>query len=318
VVEELTVSGGVTNLSKTYTHGLGLISQRLGSGTVSFFGSDGLGSTRFLSGTNGTITETYAYDAYGTLIASNTTPSTVYLFTGQQWDPDIGLYYLRARYYSPHLGRFWTMDSFEGTKEDPLSLRKYSYCVGDPANRIDPSGNESLVSLMGAIVPRIGIAAQHTIRLYMLKERIEFGLDVIQLLPEAQNIALELYSKGIDGLDDFSAETFNEFGSVLIGMALRKAGGKSMTALGNDLRDRVGAVFKRIGFEVAFEVHKYTPFGMRIIDVEIRLGKRKMGFETKHGTSRYRLDQKIKDEWLWTAQRYRVIVVRGTHDDLKD
>jgi len=34
------------------------------------------------------------------------------------------------------------MDSFEGDRQDPLSLHKYLYCAGDPINRIDPSGKE--------------------------------------------------------------------------------------------------------------------------------------------------------------------------------
>jgi hypothetical protein len=51
------------------------------------------------------------------------------------------MYYLRARYYRPELGRFWTMDSVEGNPSDPLSLHKYLYAHADPVNRIDPSGN---------------------------------------------------------------------------------------------------------------------------------------------------------------------------------
>ncbi len=46
----------------------------------------------------------------------------------------------RARYFNPQIGRFWTMDSFEGIEEDPLSLHKYSYCGANPINGADPSG----------------------------------------------------------------------------------------------------------------------------------------------------------------------------------
>lgn len=68
---------------------------------------------------------------------------------GEQWDGDLGLYYNRARYYAPELGRFWSMDSYEGCQGDPLSLHKYLYCHADPVNRIDPSGNFDLISTMG-------------------------------------------------------------------------------------------------------------------------------------------------------------------------
>jgi RHS repeat-associated protein len=65
----------------------------------------------------------------------------VYRYTGEQWDPDLGMYYLRARYYQPDIGRFWTMDTYEGSQSDPLSLHKYLYCAADPVNNTDPSGH---------------------------------------------------------------------------------------------------------------------------------------------------------------------------------
>jgi hypothetical protein len=47
----------------------------------------------------------------------------------------------RARYYSPQLGRFWTMDTFGGFQRDPLSLHKYTFCANNPVNAVDPSGH---------------------------------------------------------------------------------------------------------------------------------------------------------------------------------
>jgi len=73
-------------------------------------------------------------------------PASEYLCTGEQIDPDLGMYYLRARYYQPGLGRFWTIDSFEGDMEEPASLHKYLYCHGNPVNLVDPSGHMGLVS----------------------------------------------------------------------------------------------------------------------------------------------------------------------------
>src|SRR5258706_3514225 len=42
------------------------------------------------------------------------------------------------------MGRFWTMDTFEGDQEDPQSLQKYIYTRNQPVNRIDPSGNQDM------------------------------------------------------------------------------------------------------------------------------------------------------------------------------
>jgi RHS repeat-associated protein len=147
VVEEFTVSG-TTNLSKVYTYGLNLISQRVPSSSTNFFGLDGHGSTRFLTDAGANVANVFVYDAFGTLIASNTTAQTAYLYCCEQWDPDLKLNYLRARYLSLGTGRFWTMDTDQGDQQDPLSLHKYLYVSANPVNGIDPSGHDGdLVSL---------------------------------------------------------------------------------------------------------------------------------------------------------------------------
>ena len=82
-----------------------------------------------------------------------------YHYTGQQWDEDLGMYYLRARYYEAQTGRFWTGDTEEGDQEDPLSLHKYLYCRGNPVNLSDPSGYDGTGTLAGLSVTELGIAA---------------------------------------------------------------------------------------------------------------------------------------------------------------
>src|SRR6266699_2857347 len=64
------------------------------------FGHDGHGNVRYLSDAAGHATDTFDYDAFGSLIAhSGTTPATR-LFTGEEFDSDLGLYNLRARYHN--------------------------------------------------------------------------------------------------------------------------------------------------------------------------------------------------------------------------
>jgi hypothetical protein len=45
-----------------------------------------------------------------------------------------------ACYLNPNTGRFWTMDSYAGNNQDPLSLHKYLYAHANPVNLTDPSG----------------------------------------------------------------------------------------------------------------------------------------------------------------------------------
>jgi RHS repeat-associated protein len=66
------------------------------------------------------------------------------MYRGEQYDPDLGLYYLRARYYNSLTGRFLSRDPEAGKPVDPKTLHKYLYAGGDPVNRIDPSGRFEL------------------------------------------------------------------------------------------------------------------------------------------------------------------------------
>src|ERR1700692_150084 len=60
--------------------------------------------------------------------------------SGEQYDSDLGLYYLRARYYNPQTGRFMSRAPEEGKIRVPATLHKYLYASGDPVNRFDPTG----------------------------------------------------------------------------------------------------------------------------------------------------------------------------------
>ena len=142
-------SSGNYELNHSYVYGLELISQtrsyvaNFQSATQKiYYAYDGHGSVRALTGPTGAITDTYDYDAFGNLIHSTGTTYNNYLFAGEQFDPDLSLYYNRARYSNVSTGRFWSMDAFEGNDKSPASLHKYLYAAADPVNALDPSGNQ--------------------------------------------------------------------------------------------------------------------------------------------------------------------------------
>jgi RHS repeat-associated protein len=150
VVEELQGS----QVTRQYTYGHDLISQNQlvsGNWAVSFYGYDGHGSTRFLTDGAGAVTDTYTYDAFGNLIGRTGATPNDYLYSGERFDADTGLYYLRARYLNPESGRFWTMDSYGGSAHDPRSLHKYTYVSNEPVNTVDPSGNIGISDVIGQI-----------------------------------------------------------------------------------------------------------------------------------------------------------------------
>jgi RHS repeat-associated protein len=143
---------------KAYTYGLDLISQRQSSG-VSFYNYDGHGSVRGLSNNIGSLTDTYSYDAFGTLIEQTGNTSNSYLYAGEQFDSDLGFYYNRARYLNASTGRFISQDSYEGNSSDPRSLHKYTYGSNDGVNNIDPSGNFSLPQAIAVVTVITVLAA---------------------------------------------------------------------------------------------------------------------------------------------------------------
>ena len=155
------------SLTRTYAYGLDLISQRDAStGIKNYYGYDGNGNTRFLTTTNGTISDTYAYDAFGDVITSTGTTANFYRYSGEQYDPNLGFVYLRARYMNPNSGRFLSRDSFAGSIFDPLSLHKYTYAGNDPINHSDPRGQDfelGLLVIVVAFAAIIGLVAYHTV-----------------------------------------------------------------------------------------------------------------------------------------------------------
>lgn len=104
----------------------------------SYFLTDNLGSTVALTGENGELQGRYRYEAYGESQfegAGGFTSSNSYQYTGRENDSS-GLYYYRARYYSPTAKRF--------TQEDPLGFidgpNPYAYVGGNPMSYSDPTG----------------------------------------------------------------------------------------------------------------------------------------------------------------------------------
>jgi RHS repeat-associated protein len=133
LAEERLSSGGTIK----YFDGPGIdqhLARQDQAGVVSYYASDHLGSVGDVTDSAGGVVVTRRYDPWGTLLAGSATAG--YAYTGRDWEPETGLYYYRARYYEPTLGRFLS--------EDPIGLSGgtnfYSYVYGDPTNLIDPLG----------------------------------------------------------------------------------------------------------------------------------------------------------------------------------
>ncbi len=75
-------------------------------GQVYYYLSDGPGHIVGLLDAAGTLVNEYRYTPFGELEVVRETVPQPFRYTGREWDAESGLYYYRARYYDPGLGRF--------------------------------------------------------------------------------------------------------------------------------------------------------------------------------------------------------------------
>jgi RHS repeat-associated protein len=177
VLRETNASGSVDYV---FAGGM-LMSMRRVAGT-SFYLHDGSKSTRTLTNAAGSFTDRYDYDAFGNVLSRAGTTPNLYLFDGQELDPNLGFYNLRARYYDSVVGRFTATDPFPGIIVEPASLNPYTYAFNDPVNKSDPSGKFTLIEQItiattAGVIAGIGYAAHNYYYYRSAELAFEVGVD---------------------------------------------------------------------------------------------------------------------------------------------
>lgn len=121
------LSGGIDELFAQWS-GSGA-----GARTTTYL-TDALGSVLRLTDAAGDKLVDYTYDPYGATTA-DAASANPFQYTGRENDGN-GLYYYRARYYAPGMGRF--------IQSDPIGLEgginTYEYVGGNPISKTDPRG----------------------------------------------------------------------------------------------------------------------------------------------------------------------------------
>ena len=262
VLEERDASGA---LIASYVYGNDLICQIRGEDTK-YYLYDGQGSTRALVNQTGAVTDTYNYDAFGLILDKTGSTPNDYLYTGEQYDPNIGFYYLRARYMNPAVGRFVTMDAYQGSLYDPVSLHKYLYCNSDPVNNIDPSGNENIASVSANLSIRAHLArisASASTYMLTLKDKIiqafEEGGPAVSRMWNTIGYTAQRYAEQVFNLfNGLSCKNDYKVGQNLIDYLL-KAGEKfALLEVKYKLPSRTGPAMTRLCNQVTSAVFSGT------------------------------------------------------------
>ncbi len=131
----------------TFVYGLQRLTGIASDGNSIVYVYDGLGNVRQLADAQGAVFDRYAYSPYGLPAANGRlNPSqklndgNTFGFGGQDHDPVFGQVYLRARYYTPGLGRFTAPDPLVVTGLDLPGMSPYAYAQDNPLSYLDPSG----------------------------------------------------------------------------------------------------------------------------------------------------------------------------------
>ena len=131
VIGEVNPQNQVTN----YIRGAsGIILSRDQSNTTKYYVTNGHGDVTNLTNTSGTVIKSYTYDAFGIEQNIDSNDTNPFRYCGEYFDSETQSIYLRARYYSPAVGRF--------TQQDPAmdGLNWYVYCASNPLRFADRTG----------------------------------------------------------------------------------------------------------------------------------------------------------------------------------
>jgi RHS repeat-associated protein len=163
-------SDGSSNLLRAYVHGDGadqpLVWYEAVSGGTSrrFLHADERGSVTAVADQSGNEIAVNGYDEYGIPNSGN---QGRFGYTGQAWIPELGMWYYKARIYSPTLGRFMQTDpaGYEGS-----GTNLYAYVNADPVNLVDSLGLKS-----GDIFSGVAAAMKDATAYYFRRNGHEWG-----------------------------------------------------------------------------------------------------------------------------------------------
>jgi RHS repeat-associated protein len=232
-----------TSIRKTYLYANSqVIAQHDGhyGDDIYFYLHDRLGSVRQVIDTDANVENKYVYQPFGESFASEVaeTITNDFKFTGQFYDSEIEQYYLRARMYDPAAYRFASRDPYEGSFENPLELHRYLYCLNEPVDYCDPTGESLILGLVGGMGGSAWMRSQEAKaragQLAAVTAVAGYMLWHVSQRNEAYSAAIAAAWHEIDGLFDMGLELAQAGG---LGYAADRTAGWGRKTIGSIITD---------------------------------------------------------------------------------
>jgi RHS repeat-associated protein len=273
-------------------------SQAFAARTTTFLHGDGLGSVVAATNEAGAVLWRKDYAPFGEQIQAAPVAERA-SYTGKPHDDVTGLTYFGGRNFDPELGRFVSVDRVAFIESNTMSFNRYLYVNNNPYKYVDPDGELLNFALKFVFDVAINIAIN-----YVTTGEMNVGGALKDSALGILNPAKSVANIGRLGMVMAKANKVTPDPGAVAGFA-QKVTTKSRSTVeankkaGDAYRDQVADDLRKAGRDVTTEVTKKTPFGRRVIDVEVSKGGKPVGgIETKVGNSRYLPSQRAKDEWL--------------------
>ena len=190
-----------------YVYGNGLIGEET-NGQFKTYHYDYRGSTVAITDNQGNITDRFKYNTYGKVIEHTGNSDVIFKYNGRDsviTEPN-GLYYMRARYYSPDFMRFINADIVAGSISNAITLNRYAYANCNPVSNIDPFGLETQRGNYGPTPLETAYMADHIYSTYYNDERkLIGGWNFSYLIEGGDNMVMGVYTRiNEDGIVEYA------------------------------------------------------------------------------------------------------------------
>ena len=236
------------------------------NGTVYYYITNLQGDVMSLERADGGSGASYAYDAWGNILAMSGTLAELnpLRYRGYVYDQETGFYYLNSRYYDPAVGRFINADNYPSTGQGLSGNNMFAYCGNNPVSRED-DGGEFWNFVIGAAVGGLVGGVVSAVTSYAQTGEIDWGAVAINaavgaaggliaasglgtvcqagltaVISGGGNFAEQVYSKGIKNVNkaDVICSTLIGGGTSLLGSAAGKLLGGKIEKAGSSLLNK--------------------------------------------------------------------------------